>query len=338
MTEEEKEELFNDLYDSMLKRKKGVRWKPQVKAYLAFGAERIHKVTEKIAVDKYESSVPKTIPLYYPKRREAQAINFRDRIYQGYLTDKYVYEAVTSSFIFPNVASQVGKGPDVARKILKKYLWNYFCKHGNSGYILQIDIRKYYESIPKEKALKMFESKLPSTIYKKIEEILTVQYPNKFFAGSQLVQILGVGYLDKLDHFIKEELGIRYYIRYQDDFILIHHNKDKLIRAREEIKRFLNTIGLELNYGKTHIRELKKQFFFLGFYYVFQDNGRVWMKINPERVKHIRKVMKKNPDCLEPFLAHLKKGNSYKLIRRLQHENNIKRRTGKKKTDRTVRE
>lgn len=323
MTEEQKEELFNDLYDSMLKRKNGVRWKPQVKNYLIYGTERIHKMTEQIACGKYKSNVPHTIQIYYPKRREAQAITFRDRIYQGYLTDKYVYSMITKSFIFPNVASQIGKGTDKAREILKKYLWNYYCKYGNKGYILQIDIHKYYESIPKEGALNFFKSKLPEDVYKKVEEILNVQYPKKFYAGSQLVQILGVGYLDKLDHYIKENLGIRYYIRYQDDFFIMHPEKDKLIKVKDKINTYLYNIGLMLNGKKTHIQHLDKQFFFLGFWYVLQDNGKIYMRVNPERVKHIRKVLKKNPMSLESFIGHLKKGNNYGLMEKLKNENII---------------
>ena len=51
-------------------------------------------------------------------------------------------------------------------------------------------------------------------------------------------------YLQNLDHFIKEKLGIKYYIRYADDMILLGPNKKKLHKARKEIERFLKKEGL----------------------------------------------------------------------------------------------
>ena len=41
-------------------------------------------------------------------------------------------------------------------------------------------------------------------------------------------QILAVFYLNDLDHFVKEKLKIKYYVRYMDDFILFHENKNYL--------------------------------------------------------------------------------------------------------------
>lgn len=43
-------------------------------------------------------------------------------------------------------------------------------------------------------------------------------------------------YLNNLDHFIKEKLGIKYYGRYMDDFFLIHEDKAYLQYCRAEIE------------------------------------------------------------------------------------------------------
>lgn len=43
--------------------------------------------------------------------------------------------------------------------------------------------------------------------------------------GSQISQIMELLVLNDLDHFIKERLHIKHYIRYMDDFILIHSDK-----------------------------------------------------------------------------------------------------------------
>ena len=53
-------------------------------------------------------------------------------------------------------------------------------------------------------------------------------------------------YLEELDHYIKEELKIKYYVRYVDDMVMIDSNKRKLHKAIKKIDEYLHTIGLKL--------------------------------------------------------------------------------------------
>ena len=76
-------------------------------------------------------------------------------------------------------------------------------------------------------------------------------------------QILGIFYLNDLDHYIKEELKIKYYIRYQDDFILFHQDKQYLRAYLDKIKEFLKIEKLELNH-KTRIYKNTNNIIFLG--------------------------------------------------------------------------
>ena len=76
-------------------------------------------------------------------------------------------------------------------------------------------------------------------------------------------QCLAIFYLSDLDHFIKEKLKIKYYVRYQDDFLLFHPSKEYLKYCLEEIKKFLEKEKLMLN-RKTRIYSNKDNFIFLG--------------------------------------------------------------------------
>ena len=76
-------------------------------------------------------------------------------------------------------------------------------------------------------------------------------------------QILAVFYLNDLDHFIKENLKIKYYIRFQDDWCLYHESKDYLKYCLEEIKKFLTKEKLTLN-RKSRIYKGRDNFVFLG--------------------------------------------------------------------------
>ncbi len=76
-------------------------------------------------------------------------------------------------------------------------------------------------------------------------------------------QILAIFYLNDMDHFIKEKLKIKYYVRYQDDFLLFHESKEYLRYCLQEIKNFLEKEKLQLN-SKTRIYKNINNFLFLG--------------------------------------------------------------------------
>lgn len=76
-------------------------------------------------------------------------------------------------------------------------------------------------------------------------------------------QILAIFYLNDLDHFIKEVLKIKCYVRYQDDFILIHDSKEYLQYCLGEIKKYVEKDALKLN-PKSRIYKNTNNFLFLG--------------------------------------------------------------------------
>lgn len=81
--------------------------------------------------------------------------------------------------------------------------------------------------------------------------------------GNMSSQVLAIFYLNDLDHYIKEVLKIKYYVRYQDDFLLFHHSKEYLKYCLEEIKIFLSKEKLTLN-PKSRIYTNNNNFIFLG--------------------------------------------------------------------------
>ena len=55
-------------------------------------------------------------------------------------------------------------------------------------------------------------------------------------------------YLDRIDRLVKEQLRIKGYVRYMDDFILIHRNKQYLQNCLKEINKVCNEeLNLKLN-------------------------------------------------------------------------------------------
>ena len=105
-------------------------------------------------------------------------------------------------------------------------------------------------------------------------------------------QFLSIFYLYKLDHYIVNNLKIKYYIRYMDDFVLIHHDKNVLKQALKKIENILeNTYKLKLNNKKTKIISIKEGFSFLGYTYKVINNKTI-VKIRKESYENIKKKIK----------------------------------------------
>ncbi len=100
-----------------------------------------------------------------------------------------------------------------------------------------------------------------------------------------------------LDHFIKENLRIKCYIRYMDDFILFHHDKEYLKFCLKEIEKYLEGVKLKLN-RKTQIYDMRRGFNFLGYKF-FLKGKKLIVLINNQTKKRIkrklRRLKKKNP-------------------------------------------
>lgn len=324
---------FDALLNSMYNCKRNVSWKNSVMHYVLNGLEQTIKLEEKLHNGKYKPKPPCKFSIGYPKPREIMSIYFIDRVYQRSLNDNALYPTMTKSFIRDNCACQKNKGTDYTRNRLKAFLQKFYRKYGNNGYVLQCDIHGYYPNMRHDVAKNTFKRKLNPEIYDKVATILDEQYEGEigFNAGSQMIQIAGISVLDFLDHFIKEVLHIKYYIRYMDDFILIHNDKNYLEYCKTEIKKKLINIGFEFNPKKTVVYPMSKGILFLGFIFKLTNTGKVLMLINKDNVKHARKKLRKLVSlckkgkiskakvdfCYQCWINHISKGNSYLLIQRM---------------------
>lgn len=138
---------FDALYNSMEKCRKGVIWKDSVAHYYLNGIEETLKLEEQLKTGTYKERKPVQFTIMAPKKREIVSIAFRDRVYQRSLNDNAIYPQMTKGFINTNVACQKGKGTDLARETLKKYLRAMYRKYGKNFNVLQCDIHGYYPNM-----------------------------------------------------------------------------------------------------------------------------------------------------------------------------------------------
>ena len=125
-----------------------------------------------------------------------------------------------------------------------------------------------------------------------------------------------------MDYFIKEKLHIKYYIRYQDDGILLEYNKEYLKYCLDEISKFVLDYGLCLN-DKTKIINVSKEGAdFIGFR--FYIKSKIILKVRNNTKKRFKKKMKlikkgkieNGKNVIASYKGHFKLGNCYNKFKR----------------------
>lgn len=326
---------FEPLYESMMKCKRGVIWKDSVASFWLNGVSRCIKLSDELKNGSYVPRPTVRFKISSPKPREIASITFRDRVYQRSLNDNDVYPTMSRAFILDNYACQKGKGTDAARNRLAEYMHRAYRKYGTELYVAQLDVSGYYQNMDHEVAEETFRKKLSKMSFRRVRKILRQQYDGDkgYNAGSQLVQIAGISVLDPLDHFIKEVLRAKYYVRYMDDFMIISNDAGYLEYCVKEIRRFLGTLKLEINEKKTGVHHIRDGIPFLGFQFKLTESGKVLRLLLSDNVRRARRkfrrlVMKskrgeipreKVNESYNAWKAHAGKGNTYKIIQRMDN-------------------
>lgn len=209
------------------------------------------------------------------------------------------------------------------------------------------DIRKFFPSVDHEilKALIARKIKDPEVCWL-VETIIDHSNPQEpvldWFAGDDLFtpterrrgipignqssQFFANVYLDPLDHFVKDRLGVKGYVRYVDDFLVFCDNKKRLADVREQIADFLTTLRLRLHATKNVTFPVREGIRFLG-YRVFPTH-RLLVKENVRRFQ--RRVRQMQRDYAQgrtsfatiqqrvmSWIGHASQANTYRLRCRL---------------------
>lgn len=141
-----------------------------------------------------------------------------------------------------------GRGPSYGKGYLERWIQN---NQKECRYALKMDIRHFFQNIDQEILLASFgRSIADERMMELLRLIITCEaYPDTgkgIPIGFYTSQWFSNYYLQGLDHFIKEQLGAKCYVRYADDMVILGPSKRKLHRMRVEISRYLNGKGLEL--------------------------------------------------------------------------------------------
>jgi len=275
--------------------------------------------------------------VFEPKKRTIMAVEYKDRVVMHALCDEVLFPFFERRLDSGNVACREGKGTHYGLKKTAEHLRSAYNKAGLDFYILKCDIAKYFYSIRHEV--------LKNNLYRFIKDrdirwvcdriIDSTKGEVGIPIGNLSSQFFAVFYLDGFDRFVREELGVKLYNRYMDDFVLIHHDKEYLLECLGKIKEYLHVnLGLTLN-SKTQIFPAKHGVDYLGFHTYIGGSGRIFRKLRHRSKAGVKRKIrafgnkfkagridkKRIEQSMASWLGHTKFGDCWvlrkKIMRRL---------------------
>lgn len=246
---------FNEICKSTRNKRKVANFKEYRNIYIT-------RIYETLVNKEYIVGSYNKFTIYEPKERKIVSQGMQDKLINHLVARFILYPAILPCLLDINVANRKNMGTskglefalDFHRKCKVKY---------KEYYILKCDIRKFFASINHDILKKKLKRRIKDKDAIKIVFDIIDSNDTGLYIGSMTNQILAIFYLNDMDHFIKEELKIKYYVRYQDDFLLFHRSKEYLRFCLEKIKEFLKKEKLYLN-SKTRIFKNTNNFLFLG--------------------------------------------------------------------------
>jgi len=227
-----------------------------------------------------------------PKPREVWAADFRDRIVHHLLYNR-ISQRFYATFIADSCACIPGRGTLYGAQRLESKIRSITQNWSRPAHYLKCDIANFFVSINKEILFGQIEARVTEPFWLWLASIILFHDPREDFElrgdpaklalvpahkrlanqsaqfglpiGNLSSQFFANIYMNALDQFIKHRIKCKHYIRYVDDFILLHESPQWLNAAHAEIESFLpNKLGIKLNPSKTILQPIERGVDFVG--------------------------------------------------------------------------
>lgn len=209
----------------------------------------LSKIREMLVHDTYEVS-EYSISVLHDKGKERELRKlpyFPDRIIQWAIMLQ-IEPIFMEVFTCNTCASIKGRGIHRATKLMDKYMKD----RKGTQYCFKMDVQKFYPSVNHKILKELLRRKIKDErLLKLLDKIVdSTQGEAGIPIGSYLSQFLANYYLAYFDHFVKEDLGVKYYVRYMDDIVIMASTTAELRWIKEKVQEYLETrLQLTIKYN-----------------------------------------------------------------------------------------
>ena len=338
--------------------RKAVGYKFSVQNYIAHGLFYIGQTISIIRSGKIPA-VKNTEQVVISERghkRVITPIRIEDRVTQRVLCDNVLVPLAEKKMIYDNGASVKGKGTDFSRRRMNEHIEAAKRRWGaDNVYVLQFDFKSFFASIPHAQCFRVLDELIEDKRLRdliigiiesyQLEDIKRIEDPELrkkelrsllshekvgICLGSQISQVMALLVPNDFDHFVKDKLGLKFYVRHMDDGVILLNDKEELARIRELLKAEAAKYGLSLHPKKTKIVKLTKGFTFLKVKYRVSSGKTVKTLVRSGIVRMRRKMKKLSRKIgktkitkedvyasVQSWADHAKAARSYHAIRNM---------------------
>ena len=256
---------LNKAWQKFSRRKRSRR---DVADYQQQVGRRLAELHQDLASGRYQHDRYETFMIQDPKQRHIHKATVRDRIvHQAIVTA--IEPLFETRFIYDSYSCRKGKGTHAGVQRLQVFLRRASCNNTRKVYALKCDIRKYFASIDHEILLRLIERRVSDERVLELIRLILLSHGSESGRGIPLgnvtSQLFANIYLHELDWYVKQQLGVQYYARYCDDFVIVSHDRAELERVVPLVREFLwQSLRLELHPNKVTIRPWHRGVDFLG--------------------------------------------------------------------------
>ncbi len=260
---------LHNLYEAFYKAQKGKPSKPYVSVYREQLQQNLQRLQRQIISGEVETGNYHTFTIYDPKKRLICATPFSQRVLHHAIMN-ICHASFENHQVAGSFASRTGKGTyaalDKARQYNRRYRW-----------FLKLDVRKYFESIDhailKRQLHRLFKEPPLLRLFGQIIDSYSTATQKSVPIGNLTSQYFANHYLSVADHHVIRVLKAPAYVRYMDDMVLWHHDKEALLAIGYSFQEFIaRELLLELK--PFCLNETRKGLPFLG-YLLYNDQVRL---------------------------------------------------------------
>lgn len=249
-----------------------------------------------------------------PKPRNIHKAQVRDRLLHHAIY-RILYPAFDRIFIHDSYSCRKFKGTHRALIRFKKMFYKASKNNTKTLWVLKCDIRKFFASIDQETLIEILRKRIKDEDVINLIKVVTDSFESTAKGkglplGNLTSQLLVNIYMNEFDQWMKYTIREKYYIRYADDFVILHTDKTYLQNLIPQIAQFLNEkLKLSLHPNKVYIKTFSSGIDFLGWVH-FADHTILRTVTKKRMLKSLRNA---SEESVKSYLGLLKWGNTWKL-------------------------
>lgn len=289
---------FENLYQAFEEARKGKRYRFEVMRFASNLEENLINLQNHLIWHSWQPGRQREFTVFEPKMRMIQAPPFADRVIHHAMA-RLVEPLFERKFIFDSYACRKDKGTQKAVFRVQHFMQVAKRNWGDGVYVLKADISKYFASIRHDVLMGEVERVIADKDVLWLWRTITSGYGHDdgigLPVGALTSQLDANIMLNRLDHIAKDNMGLRFYVRYMDDFIVVAPDKASAQKAMQELGEAVNSLGLSLN-PKTAIHPWQRGLDFCGY--------RIW----PTHILPRKRNIKRAKASFKAMAAQFKRG------------------------------